>query len=368
MFEISADGTLHFVSKPLARALGVEESNLIGKNWLDFTSPTGSRSSPQWMSLPFQVPGDAQSLNFECTMSDANDADIRFEITAIALKKTRFAMVCHEITKQKRKEAKLIDRVKRLRNIIETQDEELATVRHFTAVELTREILHEASQPLTAIRCYGGIARTLLENQIPEAEKIDSLVQTMIRSSQLTADILRRFCDSTSGRFAVLSSEDIGELVNDVTQLLAFPAEKECITLQSRIDAGTAMLDRTQIQQVLLNLIKNSIEATENNTGMIEVSAHRKPQYWEFTVSDNGPGVSKDQVERLFLPIKSTKQDGVGVGLSVAQSIVRCHGGVIQYSPLYPTGARFRFKIPTDTTASKGHGLAPNSSSSTTRK
>lgn len=128
------------------------------------------------------------------------------------------------------------------------------------------------------------------------------------------------------------------------------------------------MLDRTQIQQVLLNLIKNSIEATENNTGMIEVSAHRKPQYWEFTVSDNGPGVSKDQVERLFLPIKSTKQDGVGVGLSVAQSIVRCHGGVIQYSPLYPTGARFRFKIPTDTTASKGHGLAPNSSSSTTRK
>jgi len=358
MFETNEDGIIQFISEPLAHALGSEPPTFVGRNWLDHARLAGS--TDHFLMSPFQLPDGAETNTFECTITSENGFDIPFEIYAIRLgtREPLFAMLCSAITERKQKEARLIARIEALRRAMEEKDVAMASLRHDTATALTTEILHEASQPLTAIRCYGDMAQKILkEKGHLDEDKLAFFLKTMVLSSQLTADILRRFCDSTRGRPANFAAEVVSELVDDVTQLLAFTLNDRRIKLQTKIDPGMARLDRTLIKQVLLNLIRNSIEATQVDKGEINISARRRLNCWEFSVSDNGPGVRNDKIGQLFLPGKSDKKDGVGVGLSVAQAIIRSHGGTIRYSSLQPTGARFRFHIPLDSKPARKRGL-----------
>lgn len=363
MLEINAEGVIRFASETLAEVLGFDPRELVDRRLLEIAKPKNA-TDVALLTAPVQLPDGAKTHKLECHITCSSGVARLFDIHAMALDdaKSHFGLIFHDISDWKRKETLLIERIDRLRETIEAKDVELDDACQTTALELTKKILHEASQPLTAIQCYGGIAQELLEEKgSVKANKVHVFVQTMIRSSELTANILRRFHDSTSGQSAVITVEDVGKLVNGVTELLAFPLENRGIKLKTRIDAGEARLDRTQIQQVLLNLVRNSIEALPIGTGKIEICALRKPLFWEFTVLDNGPGVEEDQIAHLFVPAESKKQDGAGLGLSLAQAIIQCHGGQIRYSSVQPTGARFQFELPFDKPPTRSQGSASSS-------
>jgi Signal transduction histidine kinase len=105
------------------------------------------------------------------------------------------------------------------------------------------------------------------------------------------------------------------------------------------------LVDRVQIQQVILNLVKNAIQAVDAD-GRVVVRVATQPDQVRFTVIDTGPGISPDQVKRLFEPFNTTKSEGMGLGLPICRSIIEAHGGTIWYEPAPGGGAAFVFTLP----------------------
>ncbi|MDR3526438.1 MAG: ATP-binding protein [Rhizomicrobium sp.] len=212
--------------------------------------------------------------------------------------------------------------------------------------ETAAMLAHEINQPLTAASNYLGVVRRLLENEGSETSK--SVLERVEQQIQRAATIvrkLRRFIEKRETERG-LESPDI--LVEDAITLLG--------TIDSTIDLTTAiapdlplvLVDRVQVQQVLVNLMRNAIEAMQGCAQhklalSITLSSNKMI---EVALADSGPGLPPEVALRLFQPFVSTKIGGMGVGLSICQSIVSQHGGRIWADANPDGGTIFRFTLP----------------------
>jgi C4-dicarboxylate-specific signal transduction histidine kinase len=147
---------------------------------------------------------------------------------------------------------------------------------------------------------------------------------------------------------------DINEIIGEVLALTRADAEKSRVALQTRLspDVPAVLADRVQMQQVLLNLVVNGIEAmsgaAEEPRSLIIGSAKHVPNGVLVTVRDSGVGLNAGPADRLFEPFCTTKPGGVGMGLAISRSIIESHGGRIWATPNTPRGAVFHFTLPAD--------------------
>lgn len=227
---------------------------------------------------------------------------------------------------------------------------EMAHVSRLTSMgQLSSAIAHELNQPLTATTNYINTAKKLIElAPAPQAEKIEQMLGKATEQIHRAGQIIRRLRDFVEKRQVNRAPEDINAVVQDAISLALVASSDVNVQLDTDLgpDLPPVLIDRVQIQQVLVNLIRNAIEALQGcETKVIRVSTTAKDTFMEVAVADSGPGIPADIAQRLFQPFVTTKSTGMGIGLMICQSILEAHGGNIAMTPRPGGGSIFRFQL-----------------------
>jgi two-component system sensor kinase FixL len=223
-----------------------------------------------------------------------------------------------------------------------------------TIGEMAAGVAHELNQPLTAIANYAHACERLLSRpQTDPADLSEALRQITVQTSR-AADILRRLRALARSQRAEHAPASINALVIELRELLQTDAVVHGVelTLELAPDLPEVPVDPGQIQQVILNLVRNSLDALagrDRSGGQITIrTALTREREVQLSVGDNGPGVSAEAMKRIFDPFFSTKDNGTGLGLAITHTIVRAHGGSVAYRPNVPNGARFDILLPAE--------------------
>ena len=213
---------------------------------------------------------------------------------------------------------------------------------------LATTIAHELNQPLMAVANIVQTAADILSKGDPPNRKVLAEALTEAgRESIRAGEILRRLRLFLSRGDLEKTLEDPCKLAEDAIYFEAAAARYRNVAckVDCQPEIQKILVDRVQIQQVILNLVKNAIQSVGAN-GKVTVAITAERDHLRFTVSDTGTGVPLDRVGRLFIPFSTTKTDGMGLGLPICRSIIEAHGGSIWYDPPNGGGAAFVFTLP----------------------
>jgi signal transduction histidine kinase len=223
--------------------------------------------------------------------------------------------------------------------------------RHATAGELSASIAHELNQPLGAILNNAESASVILSLPSPDLGEIKTIVDEIRRDDQRATEVIWRL-RRLLGKSAIEAQNiDLNETVREVFEFLAVQAAARDVTLSSRLAQGPLRVsgDRIQLQQVILNLVVNGMESTIGaNNGRREVTSSTSADEAsaKISIADSGPGVPSDKLKAIFEPFFTTKGDGMGMGLSIARTIIEAHGGRIWAENHTAGGAVFHVSLP----------------------
>jgi len=217
---------------------------------------------------------------------------------------------------------------------------------------LASSLAHELNQPLAAIANYCEAARDLLDKGSEPAvlemvrEALDEAAKQSIRAGQT----VRRLRDFMSHGDSERRIESLPKLIGEANALALVGSREHGIDVQIDLDpdAGQVFVDRIQVQQVLVNLIRNAIDAmVESPRRSLRIASRRQDGMIRVTVCDTGTGISEPIAEQLFQPFVTSKKAGMGIGLSICRTIVEAHGGRIWFEPGPEGGTAFSFTLPT---------------------
>jgi len=219
------------------------------------------------------------------------------------------------------------------------------------AGELTAAIAHEINQPLGAIQTSADAADLLLQSNGDRREDLLRIVTRIRRDTVRASDVIRRLRTLLARHEPERRAFDLAAAMSDVAMILRPEAERRKVTLDVRpmFAPPSVAGDRTQIQQVLINLVLNAMDAVTGlpeNRRLIEVLIERRDANARISVQDRGCGIPGETLPKLFDSFFSTKQQGMGLGLSIARSIVDAHGGRIWAENREGHGAAFHVELP----------------------
>ena len=252
-----------------------------------------------------------------------------------------FTGFMHDLTEERRVESRT-----------QALQAELAHISRLSALgEMGSALAHELNQPLAAIANYiTGSRRLLADAGLPSAAKIEGALERAAEQVLRAGQIIRRLRDFVSRRAGERRQESVAKLVEEAAALGLVGAREKGVTLNFDLDPAHDALfaDRIQIQQVLVNLLRNGLDAMDGaERREIKVSSRlAAPDVLEIAVTDTGPGIAPDALARLFEPFFTTKVSGLGVGLSISRGIVEAHGGEMSAHNNPDGGATFRLTLP----------------------
>jgi signal transduction histidine kinase len=229
---------------------------------------------------------------------------------------------------------------------------ELAHINRFTtAGELTATIAHELNQPLGAILTNAETLEEILKSPTPDLHEIKDIAADIRRDDQRASDVVRRLRSLLSRTPFELKEIDLNDVAHETVDLVTGLAFARQVDISCFTSPPPLLIkgDRVQLQQVLLNLIVNAIEEMSNKPAAerrIKVGTARRDKVAEIIVSDNGSGIPADKLDQIFRPFSSTKPSGMGIGLSIARTIVEAHHGRIRAENREGGGATFYVSLP----------------------
>ncbi len=229
---------------------------------------------------------------------------------------------------------------------------ELARVMRFsTAGELTASIAHEINQPLGSILTNAETAQAILKSPSPDMAELNEIVGDILRDDQRASEVIRRMRSLLTKAPFELKSLDLNEVARETVEFLSSLVVGRKVELTSLItpDALPILGDRIQLQQVILNLVVNGIDAmkdTPSENRIVSIRTACVEKFAQLSVSDRGPGIPDDKLKELFEPFFTTKAEGMGMGLSIARTIIEAHHGLIWAKNRDHGGASFRIRLP----------------------
>lgn len=221
-----------------------------------------------------------------------------------------------------------------------------------TLGQMTAAIAHEIKQPLSAILTNAETSLRWLAKADPNLPKVKQLAERISASAQRATDIIARIQDMAGKRRSQRVTLDLNEVIREALTFVRHDREAKSISLRLDMTADLPAVtgDRIQLQQVVVNLLVNSgqaLAAISPERREISVATFRNnPGSVGFSISDTGPGIPEADLERVFGSFFSTKEGGMGIGLTICQSIITSHGGTITASNRPEGGAEFRVVIP----------------------
>src|SRR4029077_12853420 len=231
-------------------------------------------------------------------------------------------------------------------------DEASRMARLTTMGELTASIAHEINQPLAAIVTQSEAASRFLDRDEPDLDEVQDALSAIRQDGMRAGEVIRGLRALARKSGPQLAKLDIDDVIREVLALAGGELRRHDVVLQGELaaDERPVMVDRVQLQQVLLNLIMNGVEAmkgvTERARELTVSSTLAVPGSVLVAVEDTGTGVDPAVADRMFQPFFTTKSDGLGMGLAICRSIIEAHGGRLWVSPRAPHGADVRFTIP----------------------
>jgi C4-dicarboxylate-specific signal transduction histidine kinase len=230
--------------------------------------------------------------------------------------------------------------------------------RRAAAGQLSASLTHEVSQPLAVIVTRAGAALRWLRAENPSVEKAEAALEGILAAGHRAGDIVasvRAMFKKESPRKA---STDINQIIRTVLSIVRVELQKYNIDLQTQLDEHLPPVqgDKVQLQQVVLNLIMNGIEAMHSvRPRVLKVQTDQaKPGLVHVLVEDTGTGIDPPKLRQIFEPLFTTKATGMGMGLAICQSIIESHGGRISVSPAVTRGAISEFELPINAASERG--------------
>jgi PAS domain S-box-containing protein len=337
--------------------------DFVNQVWLEYSGQTLDfvRSDPEaWMTAVHPEDREAASKAFwkgvrsgqgfamETRSLRAKDGTYRWHLNqAVALrdaegKVLRFVGTTTDIDDQKRAEDALSD----LRS-------ELAHMARVTTLgTLTASIAHEVNQPVTGIMTNAGTCLRMLASDPPDIGGARETARRMIRDSKRASQVIVRLRQLFSKRETTIEPVDLNEATREIIALSLNELQRNRVILRQELADELPLVagDRVQLQQVILNLVRNASDAMssiDDRPRELVIRTERDEcDCVRLAVKDTGVGITQQGMERLFESFYTTKSDGMGMGLSVSRSIIERHSGRLQAAPNDGPGATFSFSIP----------------------
>lgn len=347
MVVIDELGHILSFSAAAEKMFGYAERELIGENvailmpspdrerhdgYLDHYRQTGQRKIIGIGRVTTARHRDGNTFPIELSIGEAHSDGGRI-----------FTGFIHDISQRQQAEVRLQD-----------LQAELAHVGRISEMgSLAASLAHELNQPLTAIANYSEAARDMLEGEMDDEksalihEALNESAKEAIRAGQIVARLRQYISQGETER----QPESLSRLITEANALALIGSREHGIDVQVILDSNTdqVFVDRVQIQQVLVNLIRNAIDAmmASHSKSLVVRTDAGPDKMITVTVEDSGSGIGEDVAARLFQPFVSTKETGMGIGLSICRNIVEAHGGRIWFEPKPGGGTIFRFTVPT---------------------
>lgn len=337
------DGGIDYVS-PSVRQLGYEPEAVIGLCRFDFIHPEDVGAMRKRLQ---EVAKGASFDRIDERVRKANGDWVWIESIASPVRDDQGRVVgvlsvCRDVTARKAAEAAL-----------QETRAEMARVTRISALgAFSASLAHEINQPLAALAISSDVAKRLLETDPPDLAKIARSVERSARDARRAGEIVARMRSLTTRQPGLAADFNLNEAIAEMLALSGGELQRWGVTLEESLGEELILVhgDRIQIQQVILNLIQNAIEAMRE-----EPEAERRLRIssrWvganevRVEVEDRGPGLDPATAERIFEHLFTTKPGGTGLGLAISRSIIEAHGGRIWAEPAEPHGALFKFQLP----------------------
>jgi PAS domain S-box-containing protein len=341
----TVDGTVTSWNAGATSIFGYEAHEMIGQS-ITRIIPTELHEEERRILMRLQRGERLQHFETVRVAKDGRHVDISLTVSPLLDKSGKIvgaSKVARDITSARRAEAELQ----------QTQSELVRVARVTTLGELTAAIAHEVNQPLTGLVNSGNACLRWLNSEPPNLEAAQRSVERMIAAGSRAAEVITRIRALIAKSPPRLDLLSMNETITEVIALIGGEVQRNRISLNTQLSKDVPLVrgDRIQLQQVILNLILNAIEAMNGVDGRRELaiaSANHGLGGILVTVQDSGVGLEDTGLDRLFEPFFTTKAKGMGIGLAVSRTIINAHGGRLWASPNVPRGAKFQFILPAD--------------------
>jgi PAS domain S-box-containing protein len=246
-----------------------------------------------------------------------------------------------------------VSAAKRAEQELRQAQAELAHISRVTTVgELTASIAHEVNQPITGVVSNAEAALRWLGHEPPNLDKVREVLGQIVKDGMRAGDVIHRIRALIKKAPPRMAWVDLNEAILDVTTLTRSELLKHGVSLQTQLATGLPPIegDRVQLQQVILNLTLNAVEAmsgVDEGAREMRISTGKETSNGVLvSVRDSGPGLDPQSVDHVFEAFHTTKPDGLGMGLAICRSIIEAHGGQLWATANEPRGAVFQFTLP----------------------
>jgi PAS domain S-box-containing protein len=343
------DGRILEANDEYLRMVGYDREDLLAGSirWTDLTPPDWRERNNARIEAQ-KSSGRFEPFEKEYTRKDGSRVPVLIGEATLEEGGSEGVAFVLDLTERKRVEAEARENERRYR---EAQLELAHANRVATTGQLTASITHEVNQPLTAAVTYALAARRWLGAEPPNFREVDDALSRVVREGKRAGEVVGRIRALIKKAPARKDAVAINDAILEVIALTRTEAANNSVAVRTQLAEGLPPIqgDRIQLQQVLLNLILNAIEAMRE-VGEAErellVSTRHEPDGVSVEVRDSGPGFAPAVLERVFEAFYTTKSGGLGLGLSICRSIIEAHQGRLWARPNVPRGAVFGFIAP----------------------
>ena len=342
-FIVDSRGTVVNVNTFGAEQLGYTVGELLGKTVSDLSYEPDRHAVKSRIQECFEHPGRTMGWETRRIHKDGRILWIRETANAVSLKKRPVLLiVCEDITEQKRAE----ETSEKLR-------QELAHLAHLgrvsTVAELTASLAHEIKQPIGSAVTNAEACLRFLDRDHPDVPEAREAALEMIRDARRAADTIDRVRSLYRKGSSHREMVDVNDVIRDMVLMLRNEANRYSVTIRTELDETVPQViaDRVQLQQVMMNLLLNGIEAMRDTVGELSIKS-RLAEDGQLLVSiiDTGVGLPTGRADQVFDAFFTTKSQGTGLGLAITRSIVESHGGRVWATANSGPGTTFQFTLP----------------------
>jgi PAS domain S-box-containing protein len=344
---MDSDGIVSGWNEQAEATFGWPRAQILGKRLVDRIVPPRYRTAHEAGVRRFLAGGEGPLLSkrFEITGLHKDGHELRIELSIAPVKvgnRWTFTAFVRDLTESKR-----------IAETLRATREELAWMSRLTAMgELTASIAHEIKQPLSAIISNTETNLYWLASQKPDIEKVRTITQRIGQDANRAIDIIGRIRSLMNKTGSERVPLDMNALIHEVLDLTAWELRRHKVSVKTELSSLLPMIlgDRIQLQQVILNLVLNGMEATAPVEDRPRVLSVKSEPYKEgeirVSLHDTGTGIDPASANHIFEAFFTTKPNGTGMGLSICRSIIEAHDGRISAMPGNPHGAVFQFSLP----------------------